>query len=293
MQADCSRPDGSATNFERRKYMEKELNQKIPSVCFIDTEFNALDYIGQNDGFQEITEIGAVVFQNGKPAAKFQKYCKILSEHTISKRSTKITGITQEDLDRDGVPFNKAMAEFLRFLRKYNIQTVYAFGTSDRIELWNTAKLNGRMGPQVYNMIKDIRDVYPSFVGRLRLGNESFSLSDICVSCNVDHTARAHSALSDAEDTGLAYYNMRHDNINREYLEKIKIHKKNVGLYNRSRRIPSPAAIPFEDDGFLKELEQAFSNNSIKCSPPVLTALHDDLMCILGRPDLVYGEKNL
>ena len=32
-------------------------------ICFLDTEFNATSYADQNDGYQEITEIGAVVFQ--------------------------------------------------------------------------------------------------------------------------------------------------------------------------------------------------------------------------------------
>ena len=50
-------------------------------VCFLDTEFNATDYNNQNDGFQEITEIGAVIFQNGRPIDRFTQYCKIKKGH--------------------------------------------------------------------------------------------------------------------------------------------------------------------------------------------------------------------
>lgn len=53
-------------------------------VCFLDTEFNATDYNNQNDGFQEITEIGAVIFQNGRPVDRFTQYCKI--KKVISSR---------------------------------------------------------------------------------------------------------------------------------------------------------------------------------------------------------------
>ena len=47
------------------------------SVCFLDTEFNATDYAEQNDGIQEITEIGAVIFRNGKPVERFLRCCLI------------------------------------------------------------------------------------------------------------------------------------------------------------------------------------------------------------------------
>ena len=55
-------------------------------VCFLDTEFNATDYNNQNDGFQEITEIGAVIFQNGRPIDRFTQYCKIKKGHKLTKR---------------------------------------------------------------------------------------------------------------------------------------------------------------------------------------------------------------
>ena len=54
------------------------------SVCFLDTEFNATDYAEQNDGIQEITEIGAVIFRNGKPVERFLRCCLIKKGHILT-----------------------------------------------------------------------------------------------------------------------------------------------------------------------------------------------------------------
>ena len=55
------------------KYTGKEKYFWIITAFAFDTEFNATDYAEQNDGVQEITEIGAVIFRNGKPAERFFK----------------------------------------------------------------------------------------------------------------------------------------------------------------------------------------------------------------------------
>ena len=88
------------------------------SICFLDTEFNATDYATQNDGIQEITEIGAVIFKNGKLIDRFSCYCKLKKGHRLTKRCKKITGITPEILKNNGIPFIQAMEKLDLFLKK-------------------------------------------------------------------------------------------------------------------------------------------------------------------------------
>ena len=179
------------------------------SICFLDTEFNATDYATQNDGIQEITEIGAVIFKNGKLIDRFSCYCKLKKGHRLTKRCKKITGITPEILKNNGIPFIQAMEKLDLFLKKHEIEKVFAFGSADSFEMRTTAKLNNA-DANIYETIKKIKNIYPIFEQRLSL-HYAFSLFDICRICYVDHGAngRAHSAVNDAEDTALAYYNMK------------------------------------------------------------------------------------
>lgn len=270
------------------------MESKSINICFIDTEFNALDYAVQNDGYQEITEIGAVVFCNGKVIDRFSRYCKLKEGHKLTRRCKKITGITAEILSQEGVPYLQAMKEFQNFLVKNKVKKVYAFGASDAFEMRSSAKLNNADNT-VYETIKKIKNVYPTFESRLEL-HYVFSLFDICRICYVNHDSdRAHNAVNDAEDTGLAYYNMKQNKINSELLNEINVHKYNVKIYRAQRsvkmaNIKRPDVVTAE---FISSLEKVFENAGEVLGQPITRAVHDDMMRIIGRPDLELGEDDL
>lgn len=46
-------------------------------------------------------------------------------------------------------------------------------------------------------------------------------------------------------------------------------------------------------DKFIQSLEYTFQNAAQAIDGPVLAALHDDVMRMIGRPDLETGENNL
>lgn len=264
------------------------------NICFIDTEFNALDYANQNDGYQEITEIGAVVFKDGKVIDKFSRYCQLKKDHKLTKRCKKITGITSEILTQQGIPYLQAMKEFKEFLVKNKVKKIYAFGPADAFELRSSAKLNSA-DESVYSTIKKIKNVYPIFESALSL-HYAFSLYDICRICYVDHTLdRAHSASNDAEDTGMAYFNMKQKKINRSLLNEINVHKFNVKIYRTHRsvkmeNVKRPDVVTPE---FIEKLDKVFKNAETTLSLPIIRAMHDDMMRIIGRPDLELGEDDL
>lgn len=193
-------------------------------ICFLDTEFNARDYAGQNGDVQEITEIGAAVYRDGKRISKFQRYCILVPGHHLTKRSTAVTGITWETLEKKGIPFRRALEEFFGFLDRYRPSVVYAFGTADRLEMENTAKLN-KVGKDLFRRLGVIKNIQPVFSKGLRL-TETYSLEEICSICTVDHGRRAHSAVCDAEDTAAAYFNMKEGKTDAECLERLKAKKQ-------------------------------------------------------------------
>ena len=153
------------------------------------------------------------------------------------------------------------MKEFREFLDKHNLKRVYAFGNADAIEMRTTAKLNGA-DAGIYETIKMIYNIYPKFQKQLDL-HYVFSLMDICRICNVDHGAegRAHSAMNDAEDTGLAFFNIKRP--------------------------------PVVTAAFINDIETVFDNAREILNEPIVRALHDDMMRVMGRPDLEQGEDGL
>lgn len=262
------------------------------TICFLDTEFNAFDSPGQNDGFQEITEIGAVVFCNGKVKDKFSRYCKIKKGHKLSKKCRRITGIDGDVLNKHGIHFSDAMNELIFFLERNHVSKIFAFGPADAIELRHTAKLNN-VDKHIYNVINKIKNVYPIFENILSL-HYVFSLTDICRICCINHE-KAHSAINDAEDTGLAFYNMKMGKIDKQLLIELNTHKNNVRIYrkNRSVCLATIKGPNFVDNDFIEKLDIIFKNAEERVGTPVIRAMHDDMMRIIGRPDLEIGEENL
>ena len=215
------------------KNLRKRKHKQEGGIAFLDTEFNATDYPEQNNGHQEITQIGVVVFRRGKIEKTFLKYCKISETSQLSKRSQEITGITPDILDKFGIPFMQAMEELNIFLA--DCQKIYAFGSADAIELRDTTKLNNG-DIKTYSLINKIKDIRPIFAARLGL-HFTYSLTDICKICQVDHEGRAHSALNDAEDTGFAYYHMKSGLVNQELIQQLETQKNKIRNLKKKQMI--------------------------------------------------------
>ena len=277
-----------AENKKLRKNRQKAIQSgNSPSIVFLDTEFNATDNNDQNDGLQEITQIGAVAFRQGIPAKTFNRYCKIAPEHQITERSLGLTGISKELLDREGVPFIQAMQDLAGFLQKERAAKIYAFGAADATELRNTAKWNNA-DSDVYQVINQILNLQPVFASRLSL-HFVYSLKDICKICMVDHET-AHSAVQDAIDTGKAYYNMKAQRINKQVRAELEYRKTKIGKYRACRKVIAPQLAGSVSETTLAELEQAFFN---AYTDPILAALYDDLMMAFGMPDRMFGEQKI
>lgn len=274
-----------AENKKLRKNRQKAIQSgNSPSIVFLDTEFNATDNNDQNDGLQEITQIGAVAFRQGIPAKTFNRYCKIAPEHQITERSLGLTGISKELLDREGVPFIQAMQDLAGFLQKERAAKIYAFGAADATELRNTAKWNNA-DADVYQVINQILNLQPVFASRLSL-HFVYSLKDICKICMVDHET-AHSAVQDAIDTGKAYYNMKAQRINKQIRAELEDRKTKIGKYRACRKVIAPQLAGSVSETTLAELEQAAYTD------PILAALYDDLMMAFGTPDRMLGEQKI
>ena len=87
---------------ELPEYFDKEL-------IFID-----LETTGFNPHNDEIIEIGALKVTNGVVIERFQKLIKINKQ--LSQEIVNITGITEDLLEKDGIPIEDALKEMLKFI---------------------------------------------------------------------------------------------------------------------------------------------------------------------------------
>ena len=83
--------------------------------------------------------------------------------------------------------------------------------------------------------------------------------------------------------------------INKKLLKEINKHKDNVKIYRANRSVKQVNIKPayVVTDKFIQSLEYTFQNAAQAIDEPVLAALHDDVMRMIGRPDLETGENNL
>lgn len=101
--------------------------------------------------------------------------------------------------------------------------------------------------------------------------------------------------MNDAEDTGLAFFNMKRNKINLPLLKEINTHKYNVGIYRdkRSVKMANIKRPPVVTAAFINDIETVFDNAREILNEPIVRALHDDMMRVMGRPDLEQGEDGL
>ena len=88
---------------------------------------------------------------------------------------------------------------------------------------------------------------------------------------------------------------MKAKKINKKLLKEINKHKDNVKIYRANRSVKQVNIKPVYvvTDKFIRNLEYTFQNAATAIDGPVLAALHDDVMRMIGRPDLETGENNL
>lgn len=88
---------------------------------------------------------------------------------------------------------------------------------------------------------------------------------------------------------------MKAKKINKELLKEINTHKYNVKIYraNRSVKLATIKRPEAVTDDFINRLEAVFKNAASTVDTSIITAVHDDMMRIIGRPDLETGEENL
>ena len=264
-------------------------------TCYIDTEFNGMDYHGQNGGYQDVVQIGAVIMMKGKVYAEFNSYCRLPRGARLSKRLEQLTGITKETL-KDAPTYCEALSDFVEFIDVYNPSKIYAYGSEDKVRLLETIKHSRINDDHLVETAGRVTDILPQIDDILKRGKRggTLSLSELCDICMVN-VENEHDAFADAMRLGICFEKMKKDEFSREIFESITENKEyRISYYNR-RRFREPVAVGKalysmeELSGFTALIEKA--KESGKYKPVDLDALRDDVLTLAGIPPLYEKEE--
>ncbi len=174
------------------------------ALCFIDLEGTQLSH--------EIIEIGAyrvTLKKDGsfnKVYPPFKRY--VIPKHRIGSFVTKLTGITEKQIDREAISYRQMLNDFVKYLgRDFESTLFIAYGNQDGAMFTHSAENNLDASEEISRRIsKNVFD-FSAFLGAyLRSeSNNIYSLEHACEHFNISFQGQAHDALADAKNLMLLY----------------------------------------------------------------------------------------
>jgi len=186
---------------ERGRIFDMEAVAKIlrgrKTILFFDLEATQ-----QSSEVIEIGAVGATVNPDGtirKLAKGFSCYVK--ARHPIGHIVTKLTGITQDTLNKQGLIYHEAITRFQKYVSRFKGGVLFAsYGNNDIKILEMSAYANFDEGADFVQQIKknyiDLSAFFGQYI-RTEIGNP-YSLSNCLKLFDVPFAGTAHDALADA-----------------------------------------------------------------------------------------------
>ena len=144
---------------------------------------------------REVIQIGAVRMEGPSFAERdsFMRYMRPRKNPQLSDFIIELTHITQADIDTKGVPFQKAVREFLVFVGK---TPAYCWG-SDVLVLRENAELNKIELSLPDAQFRNIRPLMAPAFSKAGIDIDMYTSGTLISAFGVVSTRRAHDALND------------------------------------------------------------------------------------------------
>lgn len=185
------------------KSLEKKINNS-KVLCFLDLEGTQFSH--------EMIAIGAVkvYLRKDKTIKRICRgyYTLVKPKNRIGKVVTDLTGITEADIKKSGVPFRVALEGLKKYMRRDFTKSMYVtFGNHDlRILAQSLAHNLDVKKEDVQLLIKhnfDFADFASSYVKDEN--NNTYSLTNFLKLFHIDFEGTQHNALADAKNLAYLY----------------------------------------------------------------------------------------
>lgn len=144
---------------------------------------------------REVYDIGAVLVRRSESGefevvGKFRRLVKLELTDKLPEYSTNLTGITQAEIDKDGIPFAQMVMEFKDFVGD---RAAYAWGHDGEILLEN-CKLKKVVSPFQAEQFHNLRELFKEF----GIPADNYHSSTIVTYFGEQNKHTAHQGLDDA-----------------------------------------------------------------------------------------------
>lgn len=144
---------------------------------------------------REVYDIGAVLVRRSESGEfvvvdKFRRLVKLELTDKLPEYSTKLTGITQAEIDKDGIPFAQMVAEFKEFAGE---RPAYAWGHDGEILIEN-CQLKNIPSPFSLEQFHNLREMFKEY----GVPADNYHSSTIVTYFGEQNKHTAHQGLDDA-----------------------------------------------------------------------------------------------
>lgn len=202
---------------DKLRHKGKEIVDFLSDYTLIDIETTGLSPFRDR-----VTELGGIKVRNGKVVDKYSHLIKYPQKNTVPAFITKLNGITQEMIEKDGIPVKKAIHDFREFIGEdiiigYNINFDLNF-------VYDLAKKYGE--PELNNNYVDVLRLARVFYPKERHNRLLDCMQRIGIA-----EVEQHRGLDDSLDTKKVYDYFK-ENFADEMLTTAKSKVKNFDLVN-------------------------------------------------------------
>lgn len=167
------------------------------NLAVIDFEMTCCD---QNDIESEIIEFGVCIInlKSGQTIHEYSTLVRPVVNPVLTAFCEELTGITNEDINREGVSFEAALTEFQSKLEQHRVKSFIQWGCGDMHQLKKDHDLHNLNKSFVESLnVVDLKKPFSqSFGCRYRIG-----LKKALNIAGIERTSKAHRALPDAIET--------------------------------------------------------------------------------------------
>lgn len=275
------------TEIEAKKYIES-VNRALQYeyYAFIDLEFTCSDKIKDfknRNHIGEVLSIGIAICNNsGDLIETFYETVKPKYNYKLTPFCVNLTKLKQEEIDNSrNLP--NVLSSAIKLINKYNIKTIYSFGTSDFLQ--TRRDIENYTGHALYKrslkLVNMIRNCQKTVVNRLINQTTEISLNDCKILLDIDGEVE-HNALSDAIDFANVYFKSIFLPPSSKKVNEYKERKDILYRYKQYRNIKETSNNLTDDDKDAIKNVCEILKRSDNIDPIKLQAIIDDLLTFAG-----------
>ena len=205
-------------------------------IAFMDFEYNCGR--ARHRMLEEVIQYGLIICPvetEGTELLAEMKYVRPELVPKLDKYIKKLTGITQEQVDTEGIGPQEAFERLFKLLDEHQVEKIYIWGSDRKVltEYFRTHAVGGfkRQRASFLKKLRDVSDEYSAVVA-----HQAISLGDMAYLCDYEPEV-AHDALADARTLKEVTVRYETERLNQAKVEDYRLFVQDRQLYTRFKSV--------------------------------------------------------